>query len=119
MYTIDTNRIYCSTGSAGYYASGTPASADYDVEATVYIASLLVSQNGICGRMSTNAITFYYLYLERSSAGGGHTYLRLSRFSAGSGATQGSSEVTPAAGESHTLKLHMVGDQISGYYDAT
>ena len=67
-------KVHCGVIGAAY-ASGVPASADYDVECdyTVYTDIGSVS---IAGRMSTTALTFYYVYY-----GGG--YLNLIKSVAG------------------------------------
>lgn len=52
-----------STGNAGYYASGVPAGAEYDVAADFVVsnASAMNNNAGVTGRMSTSANTFYML----------------------------------------------------------
>ncbi len=62
------NRIVSSSGGggAGYYASGTPSSADYDVEASIeYIDG--TSLAGVAGRMNTSATTFYVAFYDANN----------------------------------------------------
>lgn len=116
--TIQTNRIYLSAGSnAGFYASGVPASPDYDVSVTVNIVSAATCEAGVCGRMSTTADTMYLLDYERTS--GGVWQMKLYSNVAGSYTQIGSTFATgtPVVGSDHTVMLRMRGSQISGYYD--
>ncbi len=54
-------RVRFNTSSAPpiYYASGIPATAEYDVEADVYNASDVDEYHGIMGRVSTSENTGY------------------------------------------------------------
>lgn len=115
---IQTNRIFLSAGTnAGFYASGNPTSPDYDVAATIRVVSSATHEQGVCGRMSTSADTMYLLDLDRSSAA--VWTLRLYSNVAGSYTQIGSvfSVPTPTVGTDHTIRLRMLGTQISGYYD--
>lgn len=56
-----------ANASTIYYASGVPGSADYDVEADLYVASL-AHLGGIMGRLSTSASTYYLLDYENGSS---------------------------------------------------
>lgn len=122
-FTINANRIYCSSVTAGYYASGSPANADYDVTASIYFAS--TGNNGtleILARQSTGAVTGYGLRLERVSSGGGTIRLALMYWNAGSGTSIGTPNtytITPAAAETHTLKLTLRGTALTVLYDDT
>lgn len=114
---VQTNRVYPTfSGNSCWYASGTPASADYEVTATVNIVSAINVNAIVCGRMSTSADTMYMLQIQLS---GGTWSLKM--YSGVAGAyTQLGGTVTPATptvGTDHTLKLRMVGTQISAYYD--
>jgi hypothetical protein len=117
--TIQTNRIYHSGGGrAVVQASGTPASADYDVTATLRLVSGVNGDVGVIGRASTSANTFYTAYVLRS----GTTYqIALVRCVAGTlTALTGTNFVgitAPTVGTDHTLTLRMVGSAISAYWD--
>lgn len=121
VFTINTNRIYCTTTDAVYYASGSPASADYTVSGSVYVASTGTNSSiEVLGRAVTSALTYYSIYIERVSAGGGTIRLYLRKFvNASQTNLAGGYVITPAAASTHTLTLKMVGDQISGLYDGT
>ena len=56
-----------SSGFALYYPSAVPASADYDVEADLFIASAS-DTTGILGRQSTSAATYYLFDYEFSAS---------------------------------------------------
>jgi hypothetical protein len=57
------NRVRGGATNGVYYASGTPAGADYDVEADFYVASVAGSA-GLLGRQSASAATYYLLDYE-------------------------------------------------------
>jgi hypothetical protein len=107
-YTIASNRIYNSSTTANYYASGTPPSADYEVSAKVRTVSN-TGNLSIKGRYSTSADSGYDLLI------GG--LLQLRKLTAGSAGSLGTGSITTTAGQDHTIALRMVGDQISAYYD--
>jgi hypothetical protein len=59
VFKLTSNRVKGDSGGRSlYYASGTPASAEYDVEADLYQISG-VDEAGLCGRMETGAATYY------------------------------------------------------------
>lgn len=64
--TSPANKVKFGSGNnAGYYASGTPGSADYTVKATYTIGSGGIDTGGnayfgVTGRMSTSADTYYW-----------------------------------------------------------
>lgn len=117
-FLVQSNRIYASTITAIYYASGTPTTADYEVEATVNIVTTGVDsqQTHACGRYSTSANSGYVFGMHVT---GGVWQCFLQRYAAGAATTLGSitTVTTPTAGTDHTIKLRMVRNQISGYYD--
>lgn len=119
--TINTNRIYCSATPIAYYASGTPASADYTVTATIYFASTALNAfAAVCGRQATGAATMYGAHIDRVTTGGGQIRFWLASYVAGTQVVMSPiTVITPAAASSHTVKLIMVGDQISATYDDT
>lgn len=97
-------KVHCGVIGAAY-ASGVPESADYDVECdyTVYTDIGSVS---LAGRMSTTALTMYYVYY-----GGG--YLNLIKSVAGT-LTNLVSEPMAWSGTKH-LKLEMRGTALKVY----
>lgn len=54
------NRLKMTAGYAAYYASGAPATAEYDVEGDLYVASAGEFANGLIGRASVAATTYYF-----------------------------------------------------------
>jgi hypothetical protein len=59
-FTIHSNQVYCSTVTALYYASGSPASAEYDIEVPVTKISPNSGRKlGIAARIDTGANTHY------------------------------------------------------------
>ncbi|HYY97056.1 MAG TPA: hypothetical protein VE642_00610, partial [Pyrinomonadaceae bacterium] len=76
IYLSNANRAYGDASSL-YYASGTPATADYDVQAELTMVSADCTA-GVAGRVSTSGDTYYRatyqpgngeFYLERVSGG--------------------------------------------------
>ena len=84
VFTIYNNRIYCGNATTWYYASGTPASADYEVTATIRIVSAANNTVGVIGRQVTSAATGYTAMLTRVSTGGGTWTVNLYRHLSGS-----------------------------------
>jgi len=92
------------SGSNGCYASGTPASANYEVEADITVVGS--SKPGVVGRCSTSTETFY---LARNDGG----TLQLYRCVSGSYRLISSTSVSGTG----TIKLVMDGITIEVWYD--
>lgn len=60
------NRCRPGAGTTAAYASGAPASAEYDVECDVEFLTDNNAANGPCGRMSTSADTHYHVRYSRN-----------------------------------------------------
>ncbi|MDQ3540404.1 MAG: hypothetical protein M3440_06920 [Chloroflexota bacterium] len=114
---IASNRVRSSATTSVrsiYYASGSPANADYDVEGVAYLANVS-NEVAVAGRMDVTAETMYY-FSARGSSGD----YRLAKSVAGTGTQLGSVVLnTYTALESITIKLEMRGDQISAYVNGT
>ncbi|MBK5203858.1 MAG: hypothetical protein JJD98_00165 [Polaromonas sp.] len=111
----DANAAYAVGASCYVYHTAAPASADYTVKADVYIASTGGSSAispGVLGRLSTSAATYYFARLVNSGGGLWRLYKRVNGTW-----TQFGSDVagSVAAGESHEVKLSMVGTTIALY----
>jgi hypothetical protein len=116
------NRVYPGGAMAAsgpfWYASGTPAAADYDITMVIVPKSLLAEQQvAILGRQETAAYTGYEFSYVRSSAFSVPPSWRLGKREAGVFTSLGISAVTLTIDQSYTMKLRMVGDQISAYVD--
>lgn len=111
---IATNRLRANkSGDDLYYHSGTPASADYDVECDVFINTKVGSNlTGINGRMSTSVKTMYTLCIDTSG-----TRLAMFKNVTGTATLLGSATPTLNTGTSYHLKLEMRGTTINGYID--
>jgi lysophospholipase L1-like esterase len=96
-----------SGGFAIYYSSAAPASADYDVEADLYVAST-ADTTGILGRQSTSAVTYYLFDYEFSSA-------QWKLYTVVNGATLNSTTFnqTLTAGQTYHIRLCMRGSNIT------
>lgn len=109
----DANRVrHNYTGSVEnvFYASGMPLTPDYEVECDVYIASW-TGDMGICGRMSTSALTFYMARMMPTS-----NQIQLYKCIAGTFTSLGTYAYTnPGNGTTQKLKLAMKGSEISVY----
>ncbi len=101
---IFANKALCRTAGLCYY-SGTPASADYSVEATITIKSSIGS-TGVAGRISTTARTYYTAYIEQTTG-----KVVLAKRVAGAVTSLGVSAGSYGIGD-HVLTLDMVGTTI-------
>lgn len=105
-----------ATGASGYYTTDfSPASADYEVEADIYVAATSrQSRPYICGRMSTSANTFYAVRLTCLASTSGT--FSLWKFVAGTSTQLGSDvAVMLAASGTHNIRLVMAGTSIKGF----
>lgn len=114
---IANNRVRGSAaGSAMYYHTATPPSADYSVSADIYEASNPAAYAaGVVGRLDTSAATGYMLR-HQYSAGGTNDAWQLWRFVANSFTQLGSNSADPiTTGTSARGELRMSGTTIAGY----
>ena len=117
---IASNRGRCtSTTSPGYYHSGAPASADYQVTADLTKVSAAVSFLGVIGRQSTSANTCYRCTVDPTVTSTVGT-LQLFKFVAGTATQLGSStSVDYVTADTRQIKLEMVGSAIKAYWDGS
>ncbi len=115
---IESNRATPSgTGTTNVYASGTPASADYQVQAYVYVLSNLAGANPVLkGRMRISGSDTWY---ELDYIGG--TGWQLYKAVNGSYTQLGSTFAQPTldVGRSYRARLSIVGTTINCYVDNT
>jgi len=98
--TIVSNTCRDATGNNPYYyIDWTPASAEYDVQATIYAPSN--DSMAIAGRMDTSTRTYYYTYYQ-----GGGTQWRLLKYVSGS-QTELSTYSGDAPSTARTVKLEI------------
>lgn len=105
-YSIQSNRAYAGSGTGAYYASGTPASAEYDVQATVVVVTLTDNNQSICARIATGANTLYMARHNRA-AGGTNNAWELYKIVAGTATLLGSYSQALSGGGSYTLLLEI------------
>lgn len=98
---ITNNRLRGNGSTNMFYASGVPATAEYDVEADIYFASTTLSFNNICGRMSTSANTYYSVRLVSGQD------WELRRIFNGTGTTLGQYLDSVPAGTTRSVKLEI------------
>ncbi len=113
----DANRVRADslTQIALYFAGASPVAADYDVQADLYrVDSSTASISGVVGRYDTTADTGYVARYDASSG-----FYALVKRVAGVNTTLGTFTAGFAVGSTHTIKLRMVGTQISLYVDDT
>lgn len=112
---IQTNRIHPNGGLRCAYASGTPASADYDVECVVRQVTT-VGQNGPAGRIDTAANTMYVARVITLAAA---TNVDLLKIVAGT-QTQITTYIHGSSdGADITVRLSMRGTAIKVYVNGT
>lgn len=115
---IQTNRLANSDAvTYVYYASGTPADADYDVEADLYHANSDSNalRAGPMGRVDTTDTDLYHV--RWTELDGATNYpLQLYKWVGGSATKLGETVTTAlSVGNSRTLKLEMRGTAIKAY----
>lgn len=110
----DANRVRSNNlNQALYYASGTPASADYDVEVDMRIFSLIAAtQDGPCGRINTSLNTMYYFRYRPDP-----TVWEIGKLVGGTSTILGSYTHVPTVGNTYHVKLEMRGTTLKGYID--
>jgi hypothetical protein len=111
---IRTNRCFFSTAGL-YYASGTPATAEYDVTATIFCASNAQDVD-ICGRMATGAID---LYMARFLNGSGYQLYKAVGGTFTNLGTYSGDGTTLTNNSSHTIKLEIRNAAKTVYVDGT
>lgn len=107
---ILSNRLKQSaSGTSAYWHSGTPANANYTVDADIYVVSNSLF-TGVIGRVDTTANTFYmWRYFQSSGA------YQLFKAVTGSFTQLGSdSTATLVATNSYSIQLKMDGTDIEG-----
>lgn len=103
MVISNANRARAATIPTCYYASGSPAGADYDVTADFDCISAGASERfGIAARMDTTADTMYVVRYNRGTAA--WEFLKVV---AGSSTTLDSWSDTPTAGQSRAVVFHV------------
>lgn len=107
VFRIFENRAYCEIAGAIYHTA-TPPSADYAVQATYYMKTD-VGTEGIAGRISTAATSYYTAYYASGQ-------LVLAKMVSGSLSVLATEAVAWSAG-AHTLRLEMVGTALGVYWD--
>jgi hypothetical protein len=112
----DVNRARVGTtgGTILYYASGTPAGADYSVAAPVFAASNTTRAIGVTGRVDTAANTYYGAFYD-----GTNTRWELRSVVAGVVTTLGTSAQALTVGSTYTATLQMVGTAITLLVDGS
>lgn len=103
--SIDANQVkhVTTSTSTAYYASGVPATAEYDVSCVFsYTGSLVTGdQGGVIGRASTSAETFY---IGRYNHGAGWELVKVL---VGSFTVLQSSAATLTSGQGYTIRLEI------------
>jgi hypothetical protein len=112
----DVNRARVGTtgGTILYYASGTPAGADYSVAAPVFAASNTTRAIGVTGRVDTAANTYYGAFYD-----GTNTRWELRSVVAGVVTTLGTSAQALTVSSTYTATLQMVGTAITLLVDGS
>ena len=117
--TLFDNRVRASEAVAYYVRSETPASADYDVSADIYISASTsnVAQAGVLARFSAAAMTGYRAMLRND---GSATFIALYRHVSGTTTQLGSNYArTVTVGQTVNLRLRVEGSVISVFVDGS
>jgi hypothetical protein len=103
-YLITTNRAHASAGSSrtAIYASGAPASAEYDVQATITIVAGTNHISGVAGRMNIST-SHYYIAAYHNTA----DQWELRKSIAGVTTILGTWAESLGVGDSRTVKLEI------------
>lgn len=104
-----------SDADAAYYASGAPASADYDVEAKYTWVSSQLCDWRICGRIDTSNGNYYSFYYRRGS----NTYRLTKRVSGTTTTLASAAGSSPNSGSWLTLRLSLNGSALEGFEGAS
>lgn len=116
---IQSNRVFGSTFESNYYASATPATADYVVDAVIFIVSHVAGGTAwVWGRMDTVQKTGYSALIYSPSS---TTYQMIIRRwvngTFGDPGTNTTLPTQPGSGTAHNLKLQMSGTQVTALWD--
>jgi hypothetical protein len=106
------NRLRCN-GAAHHYASGSPASADYDVQADFHCLTL-TNVAGICGRSRTDVNTNYAATYNSTAA---TPCWELRKTITGANTILASYNETLTASQTYVCKLEMRGSTLKVYID--
>lgn len=104
-----------SDAEAVYYASGSPAGTDYDVEAKYTWVTSQLCDWRICGRIDTSNGNYYSFYYRRGS----NTYRLTKRVSGTTTTLASASGSSPSSGTWLTLRLNLNGDALEGFEGAS
>jgi hypothetical protein len=109
LLDADLDAVY-GTGTSASYASGAPPSADYYVQADIFLHTAASQNIAICARMHTTDDTMYLVRLNNG------TTWELRKIVTTAATTLGSStNQIPSLGSSKTVKLVVSGTSISVY----
>lgn len=99
---ITSNRARCSAAPTCYYASGVPATAEYDVEGVIYVISNAGRSMGVAGRIDTAANSMYYADYDAVNA-----RWEMFKTDAGTTTSLGTFAQTLSTATSYTIKLEI------------
>jgi hypothetical protein len=116
-FDIRANRTRCATAPADYYASGAPASADYDVVGTFRVLTINSAGSilAVTARYSTVARSGYFLQLNATTSGA-HVW-QLIRVDANVQTVLGSFATTFVANTTYVGTLRVRGSSIIAVID--
>lgn len=114
--TIDgtADRLYTVNVTTAFYASGTPASADYCCECVMRVVSVISANSAIAWRMDTSANTMMIFQINNG------TGWRMRKVVAGTQTTIGSEDTTtniPTVGQARTMKACSSGNTHTAFVD--
>jgi hypothetical protein len=111
--SIKSNRLWAAS-LTHYFASGIPASADYEVSADIYIASQL--SGGVAGVAIRSRTKSDISYTGHFGMSGASAFCYILGYP-GAGGIGFAGVATPSVGSTHTLKLKAQGTALSLYWD--
>ena len=112
---INNNRLYAASATGVYRNTATPPSADYYVECVLdFFTTVSADNNGVTGRASDVANTFYFARWSQTAGG-----FQLFKCVAGTNTQLGSTYTNAFTSGSRTVRLTMTGTTIAMSIDGT
>jgi hypothetical protein len=105
---IDTNRVYAGATTAHYVASGTPSSAEYDIEFDLTYLTNVADAAGVFARCNAGNSNDFYLARLAGTAGAAPTAIQVVKLVGGAGTVIASfTDTAPSVGVPRSYKFEV------------